>query len=717
MKVVFIAVGTWLGLCSTATTVCAQLTLDDYLRKRLPTITGEADSGPASQPRWLPEGGRSAEIPVDVATGLVLPKYPFSQPLEKLPPDDPQTKAYTQALQEYYSNRERILQARNEFRMFQANLGGLADEDSVYVASRVAAWNGEIFWAPASKEADYIGATGRITRAGDEIRAVFGSIPPFDVSTLTPTAPQVLPDGSTYECRTLNLQVDGNLVVLKPNPSVTGSPLQFEHTDVTGAHVKWTTTIDQCDKPSLAGGVTPCGTSSRLAVVKRGNIEWISLARKTLPDDTLAAIPYWLPANPDFHLLGHIGFNRITGEVAFFGELNGLVYQFDDPETPPGGAGYQDALGRADSRGRYDPNFKIACTACHDNKEPKVLTPYIKNARVGFLDDARRNAFSVGDLLPVGIRRSDEPYRVVGSGFTSGPNQSVINDSQMISSLNTCTNCHDLTTGGTASFAADAINRLADLNPTLSGEVDPARTPWAKRTGDGKIHPWMTVQGNRLANASGVLYAEITSTEQQQLLDALVNPPADAPKVYTPAPAPESVGDDENRIGDPSYAHFVAPVFSSSPDPHPTYDRQLTVRWNYHNSFGGVPTRDDVRFHLAIREVPIPAGGGPSPPADFPTLDQARGALASQIAGNVYRIGDVLVIKDVAFKGHLKWTDPAPTSGPRDYAVAVPAQSGKRYLIRLLSKRFTFDQISAEIDEPGVRYSSYELNVLTVDVN
>ena len=36
------------------------------------------------------------------------------------------------------------------------------------------AWNGDIFWAPASKMGD------RVTRFGDEARAVFGPIPDGD---------------------------------------------------------------------------------------------------------------------------------------------------------------------------------------------------------------------------------------------------------------------------------------------------------------------------------------------------------------------------------------------------------------------------------------------------------------------------------------------------------------------------------------------------------
>jgi hypothetical protein len=82
--------------------------------------------------------------------------------------------------------------------------------------------------------------------------------------------------------------------------------------------VKWTTPIDKCDKPSLAGGVTPCGTASRLSRTERENVEWIALARKTKGPEPLAAEQYWSQDDSSYALLGYIGFNRVAGEVAFF---------------------------------------------------------------------------------------------------------------------------------------------------------------------------------------------------------------------------------------------------------------------------------------------------------------------------------------------------------------------------------------------------------------
>jgi hypothetical protein len=137
------------------------------------------------------------------------------------------------------------------------NLAGNAD----YIAAKIRAWNGDIFWAPASK------STEIILRYADEVRSVLGPIPKFDTTTI---GKFTRPDGSTIETATIPLEVDDNRVELKPNPSKPGSPLEFAHTDVNGKLVKWTATVDACNKPSLAGGVTPCGAGSAFLAPSKG---------------------------------------------------------------------------------------------------------------------------------------------------------------------------------------------------------------------------------------------------------------------------------------------------------------------------------------------------------------------------------------------------------------------------------------------------------------
>ena len=184
---------------------------------------------------------------------------------------------------------------------------------------------------------------------------------------------------------TLVVEVEGNRAELKPNTSKPGNPPEFEHRDDHGNFVKWTTTIDRCDKPSLAGGVvTPCGTGSRLSRRVKGNVEWIALARKSQGVAPLAADEYWKLDNPSFSLLGYIGFNQVSGEVAFFdGSYSGITFNWNAPLVAPGGSGYGDDQGRAQSSLTYDGSLMARCTLCHDNKAPRIITPHIQMAQWG----------------------------------------------------------------------------------------------------------------------------------------------------------------------------------------------------------------------------------------------------------------------------------------------------------------------------------------------
>ena len=79
---------------------------------------------------------------------------------------------------------------------------GARGGDELSFAKAVQRWNGHFLWEPASASGD------TITRFGDETRAVFGPIPDGDCT-----------DGAA---KTIPLQIDGNIVDLKPNPGRLG---------------------------------------------------------------------------------------------------------------------------------------------------------------------------------------------------------------------------------------------------------------------------------------------------------------------------------------------------------------------------------------------------------------------------------------------------------------------------------------------------------------
>ncbi len=91
---------------------------------------------------------------------------------------------------------------------------GQAGFDLEAFAAAVLRWNGDIFWAPATA------SKNTITRFGDEARSVFGPIPHADCAA--------------SEATVVPVQVNGNIVELRPNTEKAGHPLEFEHRDAAG---------------------------------------------------------------------------------------------------------------------------------------------------------------------------------------------------------------------------------------------------------------------------------------------------------------------------------------------------------------------------------------------------------------------------------------------------------------------------------------------------
>ncbi|WOH63610.1 hypothetical protein [Bradyrhizobium sp. BWA-3-5] len=671
----------------------------DFVRQAAPDLIQHLDAGALEK--------SNQQISIDEAELLRAPRSPFGRPLSKLPDGDPRTSEYVNQLANFLEQRQKLKQLNDQFRLAVGtsrrplaaapNFSGRAS----YFSSKVIQWNGDIFWAPASKETDIN------LRYADEVRAVFGPIPAFDVTTLGRFTRS---DGSVIETRATYVEVEGNRAELKPNASKPGSPLEYEHRDKNGAFMKWTATIDKCDKPSLAGGVTPCGTASRVSRIEKGNVEWIALARKTRGPEVLKPEKYWSETDNSYALLGYIGFNQSTGELAFFdGSYEGMRFDWSAPTVAPGGRGYNDTVGRSLAAKTYDATFRIDCAACHDNKEPRIITPYIKQARVGYRDAGMSAAFSLGDLLPERTRNSKTPYRVVGTAYTAAHKGQLDGNRTIVDPARNCTSCHGLTNGGTGRFASDAVGRLG----TISGDAgveNGFRTDWALRTGAGKIHPWMypEPQGNDLGEPQPAL---ISDADWDKLRMVIENADADprSVKTYTDAPAPESTMDQATRIGDLSGPQNFAVGIEDNPDgPSEASPKRVRLEWTYLNSFGGVPERDDVRFNIAIQETIIPAGGGEPDSRDFPSIEQTKARGFDDLGGGVFTDGTIFVLRDMSFEGHKRWTDPSPTLTPRRYKLDFPASLNKRYLVRVVAKRFGFDQ-------GGDRFSAAD-HLLKIDV-
>src|SRR5262249_32703726 len=134
----------------------------------------------------------------------------------------------------------------------------------------------------------------------------------------------------------------------------------------------------------------------------------------------------------------------------------------------------------------------------------------------------------------------------------------------------------------------------------------------------------------------------------------------------------------------------------------------VRVSWKYLNGYGSVPERDDVRFNVAIREIPIPPRHRPAEAGDYPTIAEAQGEKFEHVNGDVGVSGSAKLIANASYAGHQRWTDPVASAIPRDYRIDFPAKCNRRYLVRILPKRFCFDQ-------SAVAYSSVD-HLLYADV-
>lgn len=590
---------------------------------------------------------------------------------------------------------------KSKFRLFQAcrilvflrldpagsdpyafNFGASAGSD-VQFAANIIALNGDIFWAPASK------SIAPITQFGDEARSVFGPIPTIDC---------------TSAALTTRTEVNGNSVDIKPNPNKQGSPLEFEHRDPSGRVVMWTTTLPECDKPTLAGGWkdTYCGLNNRFNVVNRGAVEWAAFCRKVNGAE-VTANPYWQASNPLFTLLGMIGFNQSTGETVFFdGREHDYTFDWSQPFPAPGGNSYADAVGRAAAEATYDPEFGVECSFCHDNKNSHIVNPHIGLARVGYRDDTIRNAFGIDDgYLPQFTQQQDAPFRVIGSAYTATYKTDLIAALSVRDPTGKCRGCHTFTTQEIGQrFAADAVaqqpyavNSNDDLQFEIKkfGEMDAHRTPWARATGLGKIHPWMVpTDGNDLSGTP----AQMTGSDWQKLSNCLWGQGGSEchyERLFTSCPAPESSRSNVTQIADPYGPTGLTIRVINAPPVHGGSSKAVRLSWKYLNRLGAVPERDDVRFNIAIKEIDSPNGNPKPSQGDFPTMSDVQGKNWTPISGDIGRVGAEWLLRNASYAGHQKWTDPNPSLSPRDYQIDIPAACGKRYLIRIAPLRFCFD--------------------------
>jgi len=592
--------------------------------------------------------------------------------------------------------------------------------------STIVSLNSNYLWVPAPRTSLLTGENlPKNIIAGDEARAVFGQIPML--SCADPSA------------HTLHIQVNGNQVRLMPNPSKSGRK-QFAHFNTRGEIVEWTDSIARCDKPSLAGGVSECGTASRMVINKSkvSPVTWVLLCRKSMVEFEPIQVgrprtdfgkekdledpdsinnqrygDYWASDNPYYSLFGLIGFNEITGETTFFDGLkkDWNSYRFDDPVYPPGGFGYRDNTFRAKEISKpeedsfYTNEHTIKCHTCHDNSNPWILSPHTNFEEVGYRNRTRRQIFSSAQFS--GLQSYNSEFRLIGSDYINQIDPMGQEGYKLLSSAQSftldpgCSQCHKLTTQMSGRyFAFDSLGLVNQQPPPSHIYNDPEGTEWFLQweylknsrsrwaTDIGKVHPWMPLplvsSGRFMDPAPSDLYTRAPQALKvlQEQLELCAQPELHRP---------------DQDVSSCNYQ----PLYTECPAPDLNLDqvslkfeaRGTTQRltWQYQNDYGDVPDRDDVRFDVVLQQVPLTDPAGKTASSVYPSVELPQtGSLASLLSS---ANGDGIArIHNVAPGNQPIYTDPAPSDRPRQYELKLPPlQCGYKYVASIKAKRFCFD--------------------------
>lgn len=118
----------------------------------------------------------------------------------------------------------------------------------------------------------------------------------------------------------------------------------------------------------------------------------------------------------------------------------------------------------------------------------------------------------------------------------------------------------------------------------------------------------------------------------------------------------------------------------------------LRLNWKYLNNYGNIPQRDDVRFNVVVKSVELTSARAAPTDRDYPGREDADDRNFVAMAGEVGASREAMFVRNVSFLGHARFTEPNPSSQLRTFQLDLPARCNRRYLVRVVPKRFCFDQ-------------------------
>ena len=420
---------------------------------------------------------------------------------------------------------------------------------------------------------------------GDRCRAILGPIPPL----------------SCANAGLLQLYVNGQ-------------PLTYENGAFALNGQPYTPTDGSCDNPSAAFGA--CNPNSRLGVTWAGPVAWLYYCRRGSLQE---------PDDPTFDEIDVIGYNTNTGETCFLPTDGNAP---DGTAIPiPGGSGPNDTSGRA-AADQFWTIGDVDCTNCHTVNSPYLVTPYIDYPRIfGKGKDLFPNT-NVTDKQTPGMR-----YRPIDlNGILAGASAMVTVQPKKAdgSSETACTSCHLLTSGQMASSSLTQYAGGGGLPPDDTGAL---LSSYAQQFPQSN---WMPT-GDPQPSQSAWQSTYQTAVDDLVYCSGNTDPSrcATPQSVLSPCPPPRPV--DASTITDDTQANAEA----DSPV-------RVNLHWHYAIPDGGVPYRDDVRFHV--------------------TVDDGSGATPHDI-GQIGR----------AALGDTTWS------------FSHPAQAGTTYQYKIIAERYCYD--------------------------
>ncbi len=299
-----------------------------------------------------------------------------------------------------------------------------------------------------------------------------------------------------------------------------------------------------------------CMLNTRMGHYRIGNVDWVFNCHYR---------PGFHEPNDPYDFMAVIGSNSVTGETCFFGHDQ---FKMSSTVAPiPGGTGPDDSAGRAEAARFWNIPSRNTCLKCHSGNKAWALTPHVNQSRLG--------GDGTMDFIPsTPSSRRRHPgwgYRLIGTVH----NQVMVRPKAVWPANDdgtpdtTCTRCHVLTD----------VEEFLRLSRDSVGLPD---LPKFTERSQGFPHfrqIWMPLGIDAVHDAT--------------------------------EPFQEAVGRLERAIANPAYrARPEEEILSPCPPPNRIDEAAVTVtvngdseelQWAYRNDYGGVPTRDDIRFELSVQ--------------------------------------------------------------------------------------------------------------------